>query len=216
MPLASAIVAIAGLVAPLGGRLAIVGASGGLGRELVAQAAELGVQVDAVMLAQRPLRAPFRGGGLSDRTTEEVPALAPASYTAYDLRSYLQSGPPCTALVLALGGKPFASDVSADVARAVLESRAAQLERVALVSARGVNERTGDPGIAAMRAVYLRATYRAKAEQERLLAALPERIERRVSRPPALTYGRAPPWVRGVSREALAREILQFLCPSGD
>ena len=191
-------------------RLAVVGASGGLGRELVAQATKNGLCVDAIMLSKRPLRSPFRGGGLTDRSTDDV-VLPVSTYVPYNVIEYLQSGPACSYLVLALGGKPFARDVGADVARAVLESRAARLERVALVSARGVNEQTNDPGIAAMRGAYLRSAYVAKAEQERLLAELPDHIERRVYRPSALTYGRVPPWVRGVSREALAQEILEFM-----
>lgn len=192
-------------------RLAIVGASGGLGRELVAQAMQKGMCVDAIMLSKRPLRAPFRGGGLTDRSTDDD-LLPPSRYVSYDVVEYLKSGPTCSDLVLALGGKPFARDVGADVARAILESRVASLERIVLVSARGVNEETNDPGIAAMRAVYLRGAYVAKADQELLLAKLPDHIERRVYRPSALTYGRVPFWVRGVSRESLAQEILQFMC----
>ena len=70
---------------------------------------------------------------------------------------------------------------------------------------------TSDPGIVSMRGLYLREAYDAKAEQERLIAALPEHIMRRVYRPSALAYGEVPWWVRGVSREELAGEIMQFV-----
>lgn len=184
--------------------VAISGAHGGLGRELVRQSLDRGWT--PLALTRRPgdpVCEPYRGGWLADDERRPVPM---PEVTAVDHAPTADFD----ALVLALGGKPFVEDDTTRVVRALCDHLPARCRRVCLVSAHGVGDslRGANAGIQIMHAWYLKDTYAAKAEQERAVHALRARgVETLVLRPKALSYGRGP----GTPRQALAADVLAWL-----
>lgn len=186
-------------------RVAVVGAQGALGREVVAQALARGWEVDAyVRRPDAPVRAPVRAGWLTP-----APGPVPPPLVSPRLRIRDAAAPALVrtdAIVFALGGAPFRDDdTSAAVARHCdAHPRAA----VCLVSAYGVGG-GGGPAIGAMRGWYLRAAYAAKAAQERLVTA--RAAPTCVVRPRALSYARVPLNPGLLPRSVLAERICAWV-----
>ena len=186
-------------------KVGVVGAHGGLGRELVQQCLERGWSpVAFVRRPYDPVLTPVRRGWLEEDPL--APRPAPLPHVPL-LDAYTEACPDdLDALVFAMSGTPFASaDASTAVVRRLCDTLPRSCARVCLVSAHGVGG-GGNAGIRAMRDWYLRDTYAAKAQQETLVrAARPDAL---VLRPRVLSYGRIPLNPVATPRRELAREIL--------
>lgn len=184
--------------------VAIAGANGDLGRELVQQTLERNWNCLAIT-RNKPLYYPFRGGWLSNDESKLYPVeddkLLNVNYTqlpkAYD------------ALVISLGNKPFIKDDSYLTCEHLVKTLPSECQKICLVSAHGVGDSINDSnfGIKAMRGWYLRQVYESKRLQEDMISALND-VETIVMRPKVLSYGTIPFNSIHTSREKLAREIL--------
>ena len=191
--------------------VAVVGAHGGLGRELVQQARDRQWEPVALVRRNDPLYYPVRRGGLS-------PAESSSNLNIVGVETCLTKGANSTvragvdAVVFAIGGKPFADDDTTEVVRGICDALPDSCRNVCLVSAYGVGESIegANIGIQAMRAWYLKSVYAAKEIQENIVRGLPDTVRTRVIRPRALSYGRMRFNVITQSREDLAREILEW------
>lgn len=194
--------------------IAVAGARGGLGRELVAQAVDRGYSVIGIVRdenASQPIFRPCRVGWLD----EFVPNTQPVRGDIV-----LQSAPSTMtydALILSMSGKPFSKDDSVKTTRALLDSLPLQCRDVVLVSAHGVGDSIDDAnvGIRIMRSAYLRQTYAAKQVQETLVNALDPTVRTRILRPKVLSYGPIPWNTIATPREVLAHDILNQLVDQG-
>ena len=179
----------------------VLGATGGLGREVCYQALARGWHVTAWTHVQEEVREPFRGSGLRDKEPTLFPVLRDPKLRVVPCGT--PPDPSCDALVLAAGASAFERDDSDAAVATLLAQTDGQAPYVVLVSAFGTQPTWGENvGITAMREWYLKDVYRAKREQERLVAdsGLPYRL----LRTGALSYGGAV----GTSRQSLAADIL--------
>lgn len=188
----------------------VVGAHGGLGRELVDQCVRRGWECTAIVRRDDPVQLPSRKGWLQD---EDDPAPRPLDdhLRCVMPRECVHCPDNLDALVFATSGVPFARDDSTDAVRAILESKPERCNRVCFVSAHGVGDSIlgADAGIQAMRAWYLKATYQAKEAQEALVSALPCRTL--IVRPRVLSYTRVPLNPIATPRHVLAAQILDWV-----
>jgi hypothetical protein len=203
--------------------VAIVGAHGGLGRELSAQSLDRGWEVTAFVRRPCPIFRPCRVGGLSP--DEESRILEPLIGTPRfhrrmlfedDVRGAGGENQTYDAIVFALGGRPFSNDRSEDVVARTVNRLPPSCGKVCLVSAYGAGEsiRRAGVGIRAMESVYLRDVYRSKREQEELVCGLPlvnDRAQVSVVRPRVLSYSPIPLLPFSITRERLAGRILDWI-----
>lgn len=189
-------------------KIAIAGAHGGLGRELVQQSLERRWQTHALVRRLDPIFAPVRHGWLNEDATLRIPIkdkrLRRATYDD-DIPSY-------DAIVFALSGAPFEDDDTDEVVARVLSTLPQRCNKVCLVSAYGVGDsiKNADLGIRAMNKFYLKDTYRAKRIQEQLVCSVPN-VETAIFRPRVLSYGRIPYNPISTTRQDLARTILDWM-----
>ena len=139
-------------------RIGVVGAHGGLGRELVQQSLTRGHHPIAFTRRSDPIPTPVRSGWLSPD------ASAFTSPMQVSRGTYDTPPPTMDALVIALSGSPFARDTTTEVVRRMCTQLPSACRSVTLVSAWGVGDsiHESNAGIQWMRDVYLRSTYSAK------------------------------------------------------
>lgn len=196
--------------------LAVAGIRGGLGRELAYQALQRNhLSVLGLVRANEldaDVRVPYRGGWLST-DADAAAALRPMRGEHLSLAALDAPPPAYDGLVLCMSSKPFSADDSADATADILARMPSSCRHVVLVSAHGVGDsiRGANVGIRAMRAWYLRDTYGAKAEQERLVEALQSRVHTTVLRPKVLSYGHVPFNTIYTRRQDLAARILDAM-----
>lgn len=184
--------------------VAVAGANGDLGRELVQQTLERNWNCLAIT-RDKPLYYPFRGGWLSNDETKLYPIedkrLLNVNYTQLP-QSY-------DALVISIGSKPFIDDDSHLACAHLLKTLPSECKKICLVSAYGVGDSINDSnlGIKAMRGWYLKQVYESKRLQENMVTARDD-VETIVMRPKVLSYGTVPFISIHTSREKLAQEIL--------
>ena len=194
--------------------LVILGATGGIGRQLVEQALTRGHQVTAVV--RDPDRLPVRHSRLSVEVADVASADA--------LESVLAAA-GAEAVLSALGPRPGDSgSVTADgVAAALAAMKATGIRRIVAVSAAPI----GPPhGFVGRRLTYpmlwrfFGAGYRGLARMEELLAACGQ--DWTVLRPPRLTdkagtgryrlgWDRTLPWMTSITRSDVACAMLDVL-----
>lgn len=185
--------------------VAVVGAHGGLGRELIQQC--LGRDLRPVALTRRPgdpIYPPTPYGGLSGRGVDGSSPFR--GLDVVDTRALPVALPPVEAAVIAVSGRPFREDDSTALVEA-LAARLPRATRVCLVSAWGVGDSAAvsGPAIGVMRSWYLRSTYAAKERQEQIVAdAFDASL---ILRPRALTYSPLP---YATTRSTLAGAILDW------
>lgn len=181
----------------------VVGAHGGLGRELVQQC--LIRDVRPVAFTRRPadpIYPPTPYGGLEPvERTNRVPFRNVPTY-ATDAHPL----PPLDAIVFCMSGAPFRDDTSTRV----VEKFAARLPtttRACLVSAWGVGDSVAESnvGIQLMRSWYLRSTYEAKERQEAVVVSTFR--DHQIVRPTVLSYAPLP---TATTRADLAHTILDW------
>lgn len=187
----------------------VVGAHGGLGRELIQQCNERGWNSLAMVRRSALVEAPVRTGWLnpSSESKEYLP-------TNYFLTKGSDTMCPeqCDAIVFAMSGKPFENNTSTtDVIRAVCDSLTPRCKSMCLVSAYGVGDSIegANVGIQVMRSWYLKSTYDEKLKQEELVDSLP--IRSLILRPKVLSFDTIPFNPTAVRRRDLAMDILDWI-----
>ena len=186
--------------------LCIVGANGGLGRELVSQSINnYNCSVLALTGKNLFINKPFRGKGFNEQEQMDRfyhPNLVVDSYWNNIQDEYEH-------LIVCTGAKPFKVDFSDKLTSKILSSLPSSCKSIDLVSAWGVGDSLTDSdwGIQIMNSWYLQDTYRAKNEQEKLLENFDRTIQKRIYRPKALSFGET--FFESTSRFKLASEILE-------
>ena len=189
-------------------RVAIVGAHGGLGRELVQQTIDRKWKAIAYVRRADPIFQPCRKGWLEEDNTVRIPIRSPRL-----LVENYGSNVPYDAIVFALSGRPFEKDESDRVVFDMCGTLPKKCKTVCLVSAYGVGDslRNADVGIQAMSAWYLKDAYRSKRAQESIVCALPTNIKTIIMRPRVLSFAPIPYNPISTTRQDLARSILGSL-----
>ena len=187
-------------------RVAIAGAHGGLGRELVRQSLDRGWKTFALVRRDDPVFEPTRTGWLSEDDTYRVPVrdkkLSTHSYE--DELSY-------DALAIAIGGRPFSKDTSVETVERLCADLPKTCKKVCLVSAYGSGDslKNADAGIRAMSDWYLKDVYKAKRSTEALVSSLDK--ETLIVRPRVLSYDSIPFNPISSTRQDVAREIVEWM-----
>lgn len=188
-------------------RVAIAGANGALGRELVRACTQKKWDVCAYTRASAPLFEPSRRGFWSEDSFERRPirdeSVRRVEYGAFE--SY-------DAIVFAVGGRPFATDDSDRIVADMCRALPPTCRKVCLVSAFGVAEslQNAGLGIQIMESWYLRDAYASKRRQEAEVCALPASVDVLILRPRALAHAAVPRNPFCTSRAALASHILEW------
>lgn len=196
-------------------KIAVAGANGGLGRELVYQSVRHKWDVCAyTRTLECALFEPVRSGWFAEDAFERVPMRQPLlqrrTYTHHNANETYD------ALVLAVGGGPFADDTSDRAVRELCANLPPSCRKVCLVSAFGVGDslQGAGVGIQLMSSWYLRDTYASKRRQERLVCALPPDVEVLILRPRALSFECLHPNPFSMSRKDLAAHVLEWVAHS--
>lgn len=189
--------------------IAIVGANGGLGRELCKQGVERGFDCLAGQRRREDILEPARGGWLSEPPTQRgiqtSQLLVPCLIEEINHYSY-------HSLLFVCGSLPFQEDTSDKTMLHLLDDLSPVCKSVGLVSAYGVGEyEVGNLGIQAMRGWYLEDVYRAKREMESLLEDCDKVKVKKVWRPKVLSYGPIPFNTIHTERRTLAGQILDWV-----
>ena len=194
----------------------VLGAQGGLGRELVTQCLARGWTVHAyVRRPQDPVLTPLRRGWLSPdplalRTARPVASERLRIYDSANVQGNED------ALVSAMSGSPFSDELdTVETFRDACDmvKRANARAPVCLVSAHGVGDSIEDAnvGIRVMRDWYLKGTYAAKEAQEAYLASSWNEHAYTILRPRVLSYEPIPMNPISRTRTSLAREICDWI-----
>lgn len=190
-------------------RVAVSGAHGRLGRELIYQSLER--RWDSVGFSRRPmdpLFRPNRQGFLSEATRFRTPMRAPGlNVVPYGHNVSFE------ALVFCVSGRPFEEDDSDRVVADLCKNLPSSCQKVCLVSAYGVGDSLpgSNLGIRAMESWYLRDVYASKRRQEMLVSAIPHPVEVLIVRPRALSNIQLRLSPNSISRKDMAREILDWI-----
>ena len=189
-------------------RLAIAGAHGRLGRELVSQSLEKKWTTYAFVRRPDPIFAPTRNGWLQEDESVRIPirnkrlSILPYSENVtYD------------ALVISLSGTPFQDDCTDVLVKDICDNIPKKCKKVCLVSAYGVGDslKNADVGIQAMNSWYLKDTYRSKRAQESIVCSLPDSIDTLIVRPRVLSFAKIPFNPISTTRQDLARTIIDWI-----
>lgn len=193
-------------------QLCVVGATSGLGRELVYQAAlDKNMSVLALSGSSRPLTIPCRSN--SFQKSESLPPFQNPNVVRdnywHDLSSY-----DYEKVVFTTGASPFKEDYSDKLMSKMLTSLPSSCKNLVLISAYGVGDslKADEFGINAMNSWYLKDVYRAKNAQEEMLGLnifqkkYPD-LKINIMRPRALSYGET--FLKSISRKQLAQYVLE-------
>ena len=192
-----------------GFNLCVLGASSGLGREIIYQGLDNNKKILGLTSNPANIKIPYRGGGLTNKNSNLLlrsPNLKICEYN--DFVNYNFSN-----IVFCSGAQPFQDDYSDILTKNILNCEKLNLQNIVLISAYGVGDSlsNSNPGIKIMNNLYLQDVYRAKNAQEELLNNYkknnPE-IKIKIFRPKVLSYGINLYGAK--SRETLAKEILDI------
>lgn len=194
--------------------ICVVGASSGLGKELIYQALEKNKKVLGLTSFNKKITYPYRDGGLKEQNVDDLLIHEKLIIDKYkNSRNFKFKN-----LVFTTGSKPFEQDYSDEITNYILSyltesTHCNNLENIILISADGVGDSLpkSNAGIKIMNNWYLKDVYRAKNEQEILLNEFGEKnnINITIIRPKVLSYG--VNLYAAKSREKLANEILTSL-----
>lgn len=190
--------------------LCIMGASSGLGREIIYQGLnKKNKKILALTSNPNNIKIPYRGGGLNNKNSNLLlrsPNLEICQYN--DFVNYNFSN-----IVFTSGAQPFLQDYSDILTKNILNCEKLNLQNIVLISAYGVGNSLPDSnaGIKIMNSFYLQDTYRAKNVQEELINEYKKNNKEtniQILRPKGLSYGINLYGL--ISRETLANEILEL------
>ena len=181
----------------------IVGAHGGLGRELVQQCFDREFVPIAIVRRDDDIPLPQRHGGLvrDDRENAEVFS----SLQRFHTKALPPSLEKLDAVAFVMSGRPFEPDTSTQVVVETCSKIRTDIP-VCLVSAYGTGDtiKKSNVGIKVMRNWYLRSVYDEKMKQETLVSTFDNHL---VIRPRALSFS---PSSFGYTRAELANDILDY------
>ena len=189
--------------------LCVLGASSGLGREIIYQGLDNNKKILALTSNPANIKIPYRGGGLNNKNSNLLLRSPNLKITEYnDFVNYNFSN-----IVLTSGAQPFLDDYSDILTKNILNCEKLNLQNIVLISAYGVGNslNNANPGIKIMNNLYLQDVYRAKNAQEELLENYKknnDEINIKIFRPKALSYG--VNLYGAKSREKFAKEILDL------
>ena len=192
-----------------GFELCVLGASSGLGREIIYQGLDKNKKMLGLTSNPANIKIPYRGGGLNNKNSNLLlrsPNLKICEYN--DFVNYNFSN-----IVLTSSAHPFQKDYSDSLTRKILNCEKLNLQNIVLISAYGVGNslKNANAGIQIMNNLYLQDVYRAKNAQEELLENYKKNNAEtniKIFRPKALSYG--VNLYGAKSRETLAKEILDL------
>ena len=187
--------------------IAVIGASGNLGREIVYQSISE-YDKNVIGLTSKPtiFYKPCRTNSFnpSDKQVEfKSSKLVLDNYWNHIHDNYKH-------LILCTSAKPFEKDYSDELLKNFLDNLSQLCESISLVSAFGTGDslKDGNVGIQVMDNFYLKDVYRAKNVQEQLLSSYSDKnVKKFVYRPKALSYGKT--FIQSTPRYTLAKEILK-------
>lgn len=187
--------------------IAISGAHGGLGRELVQQSLSENFNTLGLVRRMDPIFYPYRNGWLRDdeKTRYSMSNLNLTKVMYEDIKKY-----DFDAMVFALSGKPFKEDNTTYIIKKICENLPESCQKVCFVSAYGVGDSINDAnvGIQIMSDWYLKDVYRSKYEQEKIVENLA--VDTLIIRPRVLSYGKIPFNTIATPRQELAKEIIEW------
>lgn len=193
-------------------QLCVIGATSGLGRELVYQAAlDKNMSVLALSGSSKPLCLPCRVNSFEELQSQPPfhnPNVERGNYWK-DLSYY-----DYETVIFTTGASPFKDDYSDTLMSKVLTNLPPSCTNLVLISAHGVGDSLNpqETGINIMNKWYLKDVYRAKNSQEEMLRMKMfkmkyPKLKMTILRPRALSYGTTT--IPSVSRQSLASDILK-------
>ena len=187
----------------------VVGAGGGLGRELVYQATTERNNTVIALTTSDKIYEPYRGDTYNDIT--EMPEYKSSLLTIDNYWGKLDYN--YKSLVICIGGAPFENDYSDTLTLKCLENLPVTCKDVSIVSAYSVEENTLEKfsvPFQIMSNFYLKDVYRSKRMQETFLKDYKKtKIRKKIYKPRALSYGNT--FIPSTSRMDLASEILDAI-----
>ena len=188
-------------------KICIVGASSGLGKELIYQSTNKSdIEIIALSNSYKEFEIPCRVDSFQEpsnyqKETFEDPTIIRGNYweNINDLNY--------DHLILTTGAKPFEKDYSDELTKKFIDNLSTKCKSISLISAYGAGDSLNmyEPGISIMNAWYLKDVYRAKNNQENILNQLDD-VSVKIYRPKALSYGKTI--LNSISRQKLAQIIL--------
>lgn len=194
-------------------KVAVAGANGVLGRDLVYQCLGRKWNVCAYTRASQPLFKPSRRGFWNEDTFMRIPMKDTAiEHVEYGEKKMYD------AMIFALGGQPFGIDTSDEAVAKLCDTIPDTCKKVCLVSAFGVGDslKRAEPGIRTMESWYLRDVYASKRRQEMIVCSLPHDVSTLILRPRALSHGSIIDNPLAISRKTLATRILDWIAEGDD
>jgi|TARA_B100000524_G_scaffold332508_1_gene219756 hypothetical protein len=184
----------------------IVGANGGLGRELVYQSIK-NYNYQVLGLTSKPycIYEPFRGNGF-----ENVGLTPEFKSNNLFLENYWNKIPfDYEHIIFCTGSQPLEKDYSDKLTKKFISNLSKKCKSISLVSAYGVNEnlKYSNIGVKILEKLFLTDSYRAKSVQEVLILHLNKDIKKYIYKPKALSYGFT--YLESTTRQELAEEILE-------
>lgn len=195
-------------------QLCVLGATSGLGKELVYQAAhDKNMSVLALSGSNKVLTVPCRVNSFQEIKNQppfKNPNVVRDNYWN-DLSNYNYE-----TLIFTTGAAPFKNDYSDSLMSKILPTLPDTCKHVILISAHGVGSSLSkdEIGIQVMNSWYLRNVYKAKNSQEDLLKlniikTKYPKLKTSIYRPRALSYGST--MLPSISRQELASQILKSI-----
>ena len=189
--------------------LCVLGASSGLGREIIYQGLNKNMKILGLTGNPNNIKIPYRGGGLNNKNSNLLlrsPNLEICEYNNFVNYNFSN-------IVFTSGAQPFLDDYSDILTKKILNYESLNLQNIVLISAYGVGDSlsNSNPGIKIMNNLYLQDVYRAKNAQEELLNNYKKNNPKtniEIFRPKALSYG--VNLYGAKSRETFAKEILDL------
>lgn len=197
--------------------ICVVGASSGLGKELIYQSLQNKKRVLGLTNNPQKVCVPYRGKGLSQITNNKDKIIS--DYLTLDSyensKKYLFNN-----IIFTTNGEPFSQDYSFNITKNIMENTKLfhnkallNINNIVLVSAYGVGDslENSNLGIKIMNNWYLKDVYYNKNQQETYLNKFIEdnNINLKILRPKVLSYGEN--FINAKSRQELANEIINFV-----
>lgn len=185
--------------------LCVVGASGGLGKELIYQAiTERNLKVLGLTSKPYNIDVPYRGNGYEN--VKVMPEFISKNLTLHNYWDNLNYN--YQHIIFCSGASCFERDYSDFLTKKILMNLSENCSSISLVSAYGVDDNYSELniGIRILKNTMLKDSYIAKKNQEKIIEKYHKKINKYIYRPKALSYGLA--FFESVSRYDLAEEIL--------
>ena len=197
--------------------ICVVGASSGLGRELIYQSLNNNKKVLGLTNNPQNVCIPYRGKGLTELNFNKKKILN--NHLTLDnyenSKKYLFDN-----IIFTTNGQPFSKDYSLNITKNIMENTKLfhnkallNLNKIVLISAYGVGDslEKSNFGIKVMNNWYLKDVYYNKNQQESYLNKFIEasNIDLEIFRPKVLSYGEN--LINAKSRQELASEIINLV-----